>query len=276
MRKWQQIGVGGAIVALLAGGGVALAAGGGGVVRTQAVDPHATAAPAAAVDSAQESKYTPISPCRIVDTRKKGGAIAAGKTRPFFASGTTGFVPQGGKSGGCGIPAAASAVQVTITAVGPTGNGFLKAYPYGTSAPNATFLNFTRSFNVSGSGSVKLCSGSCSRDMRIANYGRSTNVVIDVQGYYIPPMFAYVGADGTLQQHSRVTGATRSGGYYYVSFDRNVSQCAWHVTASGTFSAVNTIPVGGGGGRQVLVQMIDVSGTPPVTHDSNFYISVTC
>jgi len=277
MRKWQQVVVGGAVVALLTGGGVALAAGGGGVVRTQAVDPHAKAAPAAAVDTAQESKYTPISPCRIADTRKKGGAIAAGTTRPFFVSGTTGFAPQGGKSGGCGIPAAASAVQVTITAVGATGNGFLKAYPYGASTPNATFLNFTRSFNVSGAGSVKLCSGSCSRDMRIANYGRSTNAVIDVQGYYIPPIFAYVSYSGTLEAHSRASGVTRTDvGVYQVSFDRDVSRCAWNVTPSGSFSSANTGPVNGAG-HVAFVQIIDgSSGASPVSHDSNFYISVTC
>src|SRR5882757_4131640 len=277
MRKWQQVVVGGAVVALLTGGGVALAAGGGGVVRTQAVDPHAKAAPAAAVDTAQESKYTPISPCRIADTRKKGGAIAAGTTRPFFVSGTTGFAPQGGKSGGCGIPAAASAVQVTITAVGATGNGFLKAYPYGASTPNATFLNFTRSFNVSGAGSVKLCSGSCSRDMRIANYGRSTNAVIDVQGYYIPPMFAHVWGDGTLQQHSRVSGVIRTDtGVYQISFDRDVSHCTWNITPSGQFASPNTIPVGGGTGHDVVVQFLSNASGQLQATDSSFYLSATC
>ena len=44
--------------------------------------------------------YTPITPCRIVDTRKAGGAIGA-ETRTYYVAGTFGFAPAGGTSGGC-------------------------------------------------------------------------------------------------------------------------------------------------------------------------------
>src|SRR3954452_7313942 len=64
-----------------------------------------------------ETSFVSVSPCRIADTRAAGGALQVGASRAFTVRGTQQFVPQGGKSGGCGIPAAASSVTVSISSV---------------------------------------------------------------------------------------------------------------------------------------------------------------
>ncbi len=40
--------------------------------------------------------FTPVTPCRIIDTRLAGGPIAGGTTRNFAVAGAAGFAAQGG------------------------------------------------------------------------------------------------------------------------------------------------------------------------------------
>ena len=52
-------------------------------------------------DSQADLVYTPVTPCRIIDTRLAGGAIAAGTTRSFLVTGTN-FSPRGERqAAGC-------------------------------------------------------------------------------------------------------------------------------------------------------------------------------
>jgi len=198
------------------------------------VSQASAAQPAALGDGTTESKYVAVGPCRLVDTRLKGGRIGIGKTRAYKVRGTgTAFANQGGKANGCGIPAAASSIQATITAVAATGSGYLKAYT-GSAVPQATFLNFTKLFNISNGGAVAVCAAACASDVRISVYGHSTNVVVDVQGYYIKPMFAYVRYAGGLLpgRSSRVVGASYDSatGIYRVQFDRDITHCVFGTT----------------------------------------------
>ena len=139
----------------------------------------------------------------------------------------TAFADQGGHANGCGIPSAASAIQATVTSVAASASGFMKAYPAGTSAPGATFLNYAKPNSVGDSGSITLCGATCGSDINISNYGASTNVVIDVQGYYVKPLWAFVEGDDTsganiLRNNSRAVRVERlnSPGLYVVHFDR--------------------------------------------------------
>ena len=58
--------------------------------------------------------YTPVQPCRIVDTRNTAaGAIAANGTRNFVAFGISNFSSQGGSATNCGVnPLSATAVAI--------------------------------------------------------------------------------------------------------------------------------------------------------------------
>ena len=65
-------------------------------------------------DTGADLVYTPVAPCRIIDTREPGagGAIPGNGTRDFMVTGATGFESQGGHTGGCGIPEDATSVMI--------------------------------------------------------------------------------------------------------------------------------------------------------------------
>jgi len=274
MKSWRKTVLIAAAAAVLGGGGVAWAA--GGTTAPKPPGPGAAtrgAAPAAAVDTTQESKYTPIAPCRVVDTRRKGGALVTGATRAFYVDGAgSTFADQGGHADGCGIPSSASAIQATVTAVSATGNGSLKAYPAGATAPTATFMNYTKTFNVSNGGSITLCGSKCAADINITNSGYTTHIVIDVQGYYVKPMWVSVKDDaaGTILAGSRVVKVEPlNTGIYVVHFDRDVSKCGYSLSPSWP-ARYSYVTVHGGDGVYVALYYNDQFIAAP------FFLSVTC
>jgi len=83
-------------------------------------------------DSQADLVYTPVTPCRIIDTRLAGGPIAGGTTRDFRVTGTD-LSAQGGSATGCGIPSGpATAAVINFVAVTPAGPGDLRITPFGT------------------------------------------------------------------------------------------------------------------------------------------------
>ena len=104
--------------------------------------------PDAIGDSSADLIYTPVTPCRVFDTRSSTAGILVGDTqRNFFVAGNTGFANQGGNSGGCGIPyGPATSVMINFVAVAPTGAGNLRAWAVANpqpAAPLAAVMNFS-------------------------------------------------------------------------------------------------------------------------------------
>ena len=130
--------------------------------------------------------YTALAaPCRAVDTRNAGGTLGAGGTRDFRMRGSTTFAAQGGNASGCGVPSTAAAVEVSITAVTPSGaNGFVRAFPAGSSV-NAAFLNYTVGRGITNTGTVPL-NTAVTNDLGVANFGGTIHVIVDIQGYFAP------------------------------------------------------------------------------------------
>ena len=86
--------------------------------------------------------FTPVVPCRIMDTRLAIGALTANTDRPYDIT-TAAITAQGGvASGGCGIPTIARAISVNITVIG-AGAGYLFHWPDLSPIPNASILNFS-------------------------------------------------------------------------------------------------------------------------------------
>src|SRR5439155_20945669 len=86
--------------------------------------------------------FTPVTPCRLADTRNAGGALASFAARSFSATDATMINAAGGNAAGCGIPAGPTGLALTITAVAPTQPGNLIAYAYGAAVPLAGALHF--------------------------------------------------------------------------------------------------------------------------------------
>ena len=127
--------------------------------------------------------FTPVTPCRIVDTRNAGGPIPPGGLRSYNIRGAV--VSQGGNSAGCPSPSGEPhAVHLNVAAVPVAGQGHLRLFAFNTPAPTASILNYsTAAGNMSNAASVKTCY-LCTKDVNVQSFGGTTHVVIDVMGYY--------------------------------------------------------------------------------------------
>jgi hypothetical protein len=128
--------------------------------------------------------YTPVTPCRIVDTRKTAaGIIDADSQRNFRVFGPVGS--QGGNPSGCRSPGGnPKAAHINMVAVDPTGKGNLQAFPVGAGAGAGLSVNYnTIDTNLANAGTVKTVTGS-GPDISVASNFSSAHTVIDVLGYY--------------------------------------------------------------------------------------------
>jgi len=134
--------------------------------------------------------FTPVQPCRVVDTRVAGGAIGADASRSFIAvaiSAGTGFAFQGGSSTDCGVAAVgASAVALNVTAVTPSIGGFATVYPHGSSRPLAASVNYTAGAIVNNTVIVRIPNPLTTNDFTIYTFGQA-HYVVDIVGYFSPP-----------------------------------------------------------------------------------------
>lgn len=264
-------------VAVLAGAGVAWAQSSQG----PAGDAIAAGDTRALGGSIPETTFVAITPCRLVDTRDGGGKLQLNAPRSFEVRGSgAGFAAQGGKAGGCAIPSTANAVEVTITAV-EAGSGFLRAWPDGGAQPEATFLNYTNVFNVSNTGTLKVCTVGCiNGDLRLRAFGNPTHVVVDVQGYNVQTMSAVMSAGGSRIRSNRTTAGTKTGtGQYVVSFERDVSTCSMSATV-GASTGADALASGFATAKPRDLEPNDVVVTTYATNgnltDKPFHLQVFC
>lgn len=132
--------------------------------------------------------YTPVAPCRIVDTRVAGGQILASATRNFVGFGVSSFASQGGSATNCGVnPLAATAIAVNVTAVGPTAQSFTTVYPYNTTRPLAASINYNAGFNVNNALIVQTPNPIAAFDFTIYS-GADAHYVVDIVGFFAPPL----------------------------------------------------------------------------------------
>jgi hypothetical protein len=161
--------------------------------RLAKVPPGATASKAGLVaakfgDLNQDLVYTPVAPCRILDTRSTAaGAIAANATRNFVAFGVSNYTSQGGSATNCGVnPLAATAVAINLTAVTPTAAGYATAYPFGTAQPVAASVNYAAGAIVNNALIVQTPNPIASFDFTLYTFA-SSHYVADIVGYFAPP-----------------------------------------------------------------------------------------
>ncbi len=148
--------------------------------------------------------FTPVTPCRIVDTRRtSAGIIDASTQRDFrvFGSGSV-IGAQGGNSLGCPSPEGEPlAVHINMVAANPTGKGNLQAFPVGAGTGAGLSVNYnTIDTNLANAGPVKTVTGA-GPDITVASNFSSAHAVIDVLGYYYKSNFAPVPATGMTISH---------------------------------------------------------------------------
>lgn len=133
--------------------------------------------------------YTPIAPCRIIDTRSTAaGAIAANATRSFVAFNASNFTSQGGSATNCGtLGLNATAVAVNLTAVTPAAAGYATAYPFGTAQPVVSSINYAAGAVVNNALIIQTPNPLSSFDFTIYSASQS-HFVADIVGYFAPPV----------------------------------------------------------------------------------------
>jgi hypothetical protein len=140
---------------------------------------------------ASDLVYTPVTPCRIFDTRPAFGGtgpIPAAGTKNFFIWGVVSYASQGGAASNCGITAGVNtaAVAVNFTVVSPATPGYITAFPFGTVQPTAATVNFNAG-DVRGNFSIAKNAQSGASDLSIFSTS-NVDVVGDVVGYYSKPV----------------------------------------------------------------------------------------
>ncbi len=191
---------------------------------------------------AGQSKFTKVTPFRLVDTRP-GGSTDDGQYAGI------GRLPAGGSrlfpvAGRGGVPIDATAVVLNVTATAPDGPGYVTVYPGGQALPNTSNVNVERADQtIANLVTVQLGNQS------VAVYSfMSTHLVVDVFGYYTPSGLTSAGrfeAFGPLRIIDTRNGA--SGGYVPAGGSRMVAMPG-NVPADATAVVVNITITDGGAG----------------------------
>jgi hypothetical protein len=171
-----------------------------------------TATAKALGDAANDLVFTPIVPCRFIDTRNVGGAV--GTTIRVFDTANPGAT-YGGSSGctlsGNGEPA----VALNVTIVFPTKSGFLVVRPQG-STNTTSFINWdTGAVQLANAGIISTTPQSNGHyDFEMFSDAGTPQVVVDYFGYFSAPSGTITGNGGGADGVDGVTtGAFNSGVY---------------------------------------------------------------
>ena len=120
-----------------------------------------------------QGTYTSLAPVRVLDTRSGNGApkalVGAGRELSLLVAGRG------------GVPSGISAVVLNLTAVGPTADTYLTAYPSGTARPATSNVNAVA--EATRANLVTVPVGTDGR-VRIYNNAGTTHILGDVMGYY--------------------------------------------------------------------------------------------
>lgn len=138
-------------------------------------------------DADSDLVYVPVTPCRIIDTRVAGGAIAANTVRGFDVTSISSYAAQGGENSNCnGVGAAGSfaAAAINFTVVTPGAAGYMTAFPFGGTQPLAATVNYTSGDIRGNFAVVKLDQGPAANELSVYTFAQ-THLVADIVGYYI-------------------------------------------------------------------------------------------
>ncbi len=186
-----------------------------------------------------EAAYTALTPTRICDTRAgnpsglagaeaqcNGKTLAAGKPLDVTVAGIAG-VPSAG----------VSAVVLNVTAVNEASGGYVSVYPAGAAQPATSNLNFTPGDTVANLVEV----GVGAKDQVSVVSDTTTDVVIDVEGYYSVPSASGAGLyDGLVPARICDTRAGNPSG-----LSGGAAQCNGKPLSAGTPLTIQVTGVGG-------------------------------
>jgi spore coat protein A, manganese oxidase len=143
---------------------------------TRTPTPTPSTTPTATPPAVAGTSFHTLTPCRIADTRNPTGPqggppLAAGASRSFAVSGV------------CAIPPTAKSVAVNLTAVLPTGDGYLTLYPTGLPLPLSSSINFRTGIVRANNAVLPLGTGG-QITVFCGMQSGSTDFLLDVTGWF--------------------------------------------------------------------------------------------
>ena len=117
------------------------------------------------------SHFIATTPCRVLDTRNSGSPLPANSTTAVDVPGS-----------GCGIPAGAAAYSMNFTAMNPADNGYLTAYPTGTTRPTTATLSYLLNGPAFDNAAIVPAGTGGAIDVYVA---ASLHLIIDINGYFV-------------------------------------------------------------------------------------------
>jgi len=122
--------------------------------------------------------FTPLTPCRVVDTRGSAGPTGGPALQP---NGSRDFLLTGAP---CGVPADALAVAANVTVTGATTAGSVRLGPAGTT-PTLDTLSFSAGQTRANNATLGLFGSPAGTVTAVSGFASGTaHLVIDVAGYY--------------------------------------------------------------------------------------------
>lgn len=126
------------------------------------------------VDPLPGRDFYTVTPCRVLDTRQQGPALASGVLRTLAIAGA------------CGIPPTARAVVANVGAVQPSGAGYLTLHPGDLAAPLTSTVNFAAGTTRANNAILPLAldgTGTLSVTPAVAG-GGTVHLILDVSGWF--------------------------------------------------------------------------------------------
>ena len=156
--------------------------------------------------------YTPVTPCRIIDTRggvaPYTGVIGPNSGNSFYVTGTD-YSNQGGFAGSCGIPTSPkpAAVAINVTSTGQAGTGNLRAIQTGVGTPLVSLVNYVAGVNIANAAIVPTYQGS-GPELWIYSGNSTSQAVVDIMGYFNSPAATALDTVTVENSLSCATGGT--------------------------------------------------------------------
>ncbi len=168
--------------------------------------------PYALGDTTGDLVFTPLQPCRILDTRSAGGGggvLPGNSVRVFSAWGLASFAGQGGSATDCGLlNESPEAIAVNLTAVTPAQTGYAKLFPASGPSPATATIVYEAGKTLSNAAVVKL--GAWGQYDFSIYTERDAHYVVDIVGYYDAPRATPLQCYGAGTIAYTVAAATRT------------------------------------------------------------------
>jgi hypothetical protein len=155
--------------------------------------------------STADLTYTPLTPCRIADTRYAGGALQANTPRTLVGYDASSFAGQGGTATNCGIPSGVAALAMNAFAVNPSNLGFIKLYAANSAEPAVSTVNYQPGITAIATGTI-VPVDAANASQFIAKSPAQVDLIVDVVGYFKAP--GHFNVAGTTPRRSRAGSST--------------------------------------------------------------------